>query len=431
MNHDQSGVESTGATATARRFGIPLHLQEFTPGADAADARLQNIDPARYGRTRNALDGAVTGLSPYFTHGILGLKDAAASVNRRHPLGFEDKLVFELAWREFFQHVWGGAAHGGDAILEDMHGSLPSPGTYAGELPQDIREGRTGVPAIDAAVRVLYATGYLHNHARMWLASYVVHLRKVHWRAGADWLYGHLIDGDLASNHLSWQWVAGTFSSKPYIFNADNVAKFAPASARDGWASTGTVIDQSYETLDALARSRNGARPEGGQHAGVAEPALQSTISASVVPLAHAERAETAIKNIADRTAKTVELIHPWSLSQRSSPASGDALRLGVIHLPAHAAWPWSERRWGFVLEAMQQVTDALWVGDLHQLDLSGASQVSAEATRFPGYREALASVAVLTQPQRLFPEPSMACRSFSKFYGRVQRDVGQFSDLL
>ncbi|MFX7866419.1 FAD-binding domain-containing protein, partial [Acinetobacter baumannii] len=80
---------------------------------------------------------------------------------------------------------------------------------YAAEVPLDVREGRTGVPVVDEAVRVLYRTGLLHNHARMWLASYLVHLRKLHWRAGADWLYGHLLDGDLASNHLSWQWVAG------------------------------------------------------------------------------------------------------------------------------------------------------------------------------------------------------------------------------
>ena len=83
----------------------------------------------------------------------------------------------------------------------------------------------------DAWVAELKHTGYLHNHARMWLASYVVHLRKVHWRAGADWLYAHLLDGDLASNHLSWQWVAGTGSHKPYLFNAENVARIAHSAA--------------------------------------------------------------------------------------------------------------------------------------------------------------------------------------------------------
>ena len=106
-------------------------------------------------------------------------------------------------------------------------------------------------------------------------------------------------------------------------------------------------------------------------------------------------------------------------------------MRLGVIHLPAHTAWPWSERRWRFVLGAMREVTDAIWIGDLRHLKLTGARDISAQATLFPGYRDALAAVARLTPQPRLFPEPPMACRSFSKFYGRVQQGVGQFSDLL
>jgi deoxyribodipyrimidine photo-lyase len=64
-----------------------------------------------------------------------------------------------------------------------------------------------------------------------------------------------LLDGDLASNHLSWQWVAGTGSSKPYLFNADNVARYAPAP----WHSQGSVIDQSYEAqpLDAFIAAQD------------------------------------------------------------------------------------------------------------------------------------------------------------------------------
>lgn len=121
---------------------------------------------------------------------------------------------------------------------------------YQVEIPTDVLTARTGIPAIDLTVCELYETGYVHNHARMWLASYLVHLRKVHWHAGAQWMLGHLLDGDQASNHLSWQWVAGTSSSKPYLFNADNVATYAPAH----WHSPGTAIDVSYESMDALAR---------------------------------------------------------------------------------------------------------------------------------------------------------------------------------
>ena len=221
--------------------------EAFAPTLAAAQARIAAVRPAAYARTRNAIDGAVSGLSPYITHGLVSLAEVLAGVSARHALPVQHKFVCELGWRAYFRHVW---QHRGEGILRSLHdGPLPD-AAYATELPADIRAGCTGVPAIDQAVRTLHATGMLHNHARMWLASYVVHVRKVHWRCGADWLYGHLLDGDLASNHLSWQWVAGTGSHKPYLFNADNVARYAPAS----WHSPGSVIDASYEALDRLAR---------------------------------------------------------------------------------------------------------------------------------------------------------------------------------
>ena len=405
-------------------LGVPPHLQTFDPTYPAALKRLASVNPASYARSRNALDGAVTGLSPYFTHGLLTMQEAARNVSGRHALGFADKLVFEFGWREFFQHVWGHQKNP-DAILQDMHGELPWRGSYADTLPADIREGRTGVAVIDNAVRILYSTGYLHNHMRMWLASYVVHLRKVHWRAGADWLHGHLIDGDLASNHLSWQWVASTFSSKPYLFNAENVMRYAPSGARRAWDCSGTIIDQSYEALDDFARNRSAVGTEPGSHEKLAEPPLLSHFYESNEASAHTKRAQAAIDSVANRE---LELVHPWSLSQR---AAGNTLRVGVIHQPAHTAWPWSERRWRFVLDAMAHVTDEIWIGDLAQLDVKGASNVTAQATLFPLYRTALARIARLTPSPRLLPNPAMACRSFSKFYERAQRDAGQFSDLL
>ena len=405
-------------------LGIPAQLQNFAPTSQAAYQRLAAINPAQYAKSRNALDGAVTGLSPYFTHGMLSMAHAARDINTRWPLGFDDKLVFEFGWREFFQHVWGHQKNP-DAILQDMHAQAPWRGSYAGTLPLDIRQGCTGVAAIDNAVRILYATGYLHNHARMWLASYVVHVRKVHWRAGADWLYGHLLDGDLASNHLSWQWVAGTFSSKPYLFNAENVLKYAPSRARQAWDCSGAVIDQSYEALDSLARGQKGTGPEPGTHEKVDEPALLAHFYPSNWSVNPINSAQAAPENIAN---KKLQLIHPWSLSQRTED---HAHRIGVIHLPAHAAWPWSEKRWQFVLSAMADVTDDIWIGDLAQLDVSAAASVAAEATLFPGYRDVLPRLAKLEPQPRLLPNPSMACRSFSKFYERARRDVDQFADLL
>jgi deoxyribodipyrimidine photo-lyase len=220
----------------------------FPPTREAALARIASVDPAEYSRSRNALNGAVTQLSPYITHGFISLPEVLEGVRLHHSVRTQDKFVFELGWREYFRHVW---QHRGNGIFKSLHEGVLPDEAYADEIPFDILHASTGVAAIDMAVKTLYATGYLHNHARMWLASYMVHLRKVHWRAGADWMYGHLLDGDLASNHLSWQWVAGTGSHKPYLFNAENVSRYAPLA----WHSAGSVIDTTYEELDHLARS--------------------------------------------------------------------------------------------------------------------------------------------------------------------------------
>jgi deoxyribodipyrimidine photo-lyase len=207
-----------------------LDQQLFEPYGHAAHSRLASIRPFEYAQTRNHLNGAVTLLSPYLTHGLLTVPQVAQHVYKAHRIGVQHKFMFELAWREYFQHVHEVI---GDDILQNLKEGVLPDDAYVQVLPDDVRRGATGVPVIDQAVRQLYFSGYLHNHARLWLASYLVHMRKVHWRVGAEWMYSHLIDGDIASNHLSWQWVSGTGSHKPYLFNADNVALYAPELNRD------------------------------------------------------------------------------------------------------------------------------------------------------------------------------------------------------
>jgi hypothetical protein len=136
----------------------------------------------------------------------------------------------------------------------------------------------------------------------------------------ADWLYAHLLDGDLASNHLSWQWVAATFSSKPYLFNADNVARFAPAD----WHSPGTPLDASYATLEALARSPQALAPV--TH--VAEGAEPPPGCARRRDLLGADDF-TLPPPDTDAT-----LVHAWALR------AGEGPRIGVIHLPFHQRFP-------------------------------------------------------------------------------------------
>jgi deoxyribodipyrimidine photo-lyase len=374
---------------------MPVDLDRFDPTPDAA------VDPEAYAKSRNALRGAVTRLSPYFTHGLLDLPDALSALQQRHPaLGPQHKLVMEFGWREFFAHVW---RHQGERIFRDLRPQIRTE-RYAMALPADVIGAATGVPVIDAAVRDLYATGYLHNHARLWLASYVVHCRKVHWRVGADWLYGHLLDGELSSNHLSWQWVAGTFSVKPYLFNAENVARYAPAD----WHSPGTVIDTSYEALDALARAGTDSGPE------------RNTPAPTMPPPLHAQPPEGLLQSVTLDALATlperVRLVHPWHLGE-----AGDATyRLGVVHLPFHSRFPWSERRWAFVSRRLHALCHAVFVGDLDTAlqQLAGRS-LTARATLQPGYADVLGRYAVSSEPvPRFLDDPPQPCQSFSRFYG-------------
>jgi deoxyribodipyrimidine photo-lyase len=388
--------------------------EAFAPTLAAARSRIAAVRPAAYARTRNAIDGAVSGLSPYITHGLVSLTDVLAGVAARHALAVRHKFVYELGWRAYFRHVW---QRRGAGILQSLHeGPLPDAAYRAG-LPADIRRGCTGVPAIDMAVRTLHATGMLHNHARMWLASYVVHLRKVHWRAGADWLYGHLLDGDLASNHLSWQWVAGTGSHKPYLFNADNVLRYAPPA----WHSPGSVIDASYESLERLARRPTPVEPGAADGIVPPEPPLRG---APPDGLATTGPDPSLVRG------REVWLVHPWNLGELPSLPPG-TLVLGVFVDDFHRAWPWSDRRWHFVGTRMAALTPHRWRGDAAAI---GAALAAARRVRSVDELHLapwLARWAGCVAAPALFPPVAGRCDSFSQWWMQASRDLQSAADLL
>jgi deoxyribodipyrimidine photo-lyase len=196
-------------------------VSETRGGRAAAEARLAEIDPARYASTRNALNGAVTRLSPYLRHGVLSL-DEVRNLALDRAGARAEKLVNELGWRDYWQRVY---AEIGDGVWKDRepYKTGLSAADYSDTLPADLAAAETGLRCMDAFVAELYTTGYLHNHARLWLAAYLVHWRRVRWQVGARWFLAHLLDGDPASNNLSWQWVASTFSHKPYLFDRGNL----------------------------------------------------------------------------------------------------------------------------------------------------------------------------------------------------------------
>jgi deoxyribodipyrimidine photo-lyase len=406
----------------------------LAPTLANAKAHLAQVDIAAYANTRNDLNGAVTQLSPYITHGFLTLAQVAQAVSAQPSFNPRHKFVFELGWRAYFQHVW---AHLGDGIFESLHAGVLLDAAYQTQLPADIAAGKTGVPVIDCAVQTLMDTGYLHNHARMWLASYVVHIRKVHWRVGANWLYGHLLDGDLASNHLSWQWVAGTGSNKPYVFNADNVAKYAPPA----WHSAGSVIDCSYETLHEMAAS---TQP---MPLGVASPAANpADLGLFGVPTNIAVLASCEAQVLARFKHPHIVLIHPWDLGdvqqhyQQNDQHQHNAVDLkhtpntvfiGVFDTAFHTQHPWSQRRWQWVQSRMNDLCDAVFATtpDTLQAMINGAASVQyrpnlhakhLDTLTHPHLNTVLETPLFKTVPTNTGIGTGGYCQSFSQWWNKT-----------
>ena len=298
-------------------------------------------------------------------------------------------------------------------------------------MPVDVRQAATGVPVIDQAVQMLYDTAWLHNHARLWLASYLVHVRKVHWRAGADWLYAHLLDGDLASNHLSWQWVAGTGSHQPHVFNAENVARHAPPA----WHSPGSVLDASYDSLNQLARTAAEAgaeTPLGREHAMPAGPAARHRHDprATAGPLAEptvltAPPASLGFQapDPATVAGREVWLVHPWNLGAVPTDLPAGTRVLGLMVAEFHQAWPWRRARWQFVGQRMAALAPLHWHGSAAAIGQALAHARSVQTLAEPHLAAWLPQWATCRPAPALFPDVAGRCDSFSAWWSRVNRE--------
>lgn len=219
-----------------------LQTIDFPTDIASIKARIEAIDPKKYGTTRNYKDGALTYLSPYISREVISTKQVAEHIfSLGLPKTVIEKLIQELAWRDYWQLVWRAK---GEAISTDLKHPQSDVSNY--QIPKNIVNATTGIKAIDEGISELYETGYMHNHMRMYVASLATNIGKSHWLEPARWMYYHLLDGDWASNALSWQWVAGSFSNKKYIANQENINKYFNTQQK------GTFLDVSYEKLAQL-----------------------------------------------------------------------------------------------------------------------------------------------------------------------------------
>ncbi len=236
-------VKSIELPTDPAAFGFPL-TQSVPPAGEKA--ALETLDrfletaAGRYAARRDfpAIEGT-SALSPHFRAGTVGIRtvlERLASAQKGAAPGegesFE-KFRGELIWREFFLQILTNFPHVSRANFNSRYDGVEWPGTDAHLAAWE--QGRTGYPIVDAAMRCLNATGWMHNRLRMITAMFLTKDLLVDWRRGERYFMRQLVDGDMAANNGGWQWSAGTGAdAAPYfrIFNpVSQGLKFDPEGA--------------------------------------------------------------------------------------------------------------------------------------------------------------------------------------------------------
>lgn len=203
----------------------------FEPGESAARHRLQSFDEHlnEYDRLRNypAIDGT-SGLSVHLRFGTISKRELARCAHEDHR-GEESNgarvWLSELIWRDFYQMILDGFPHVVDGSFRPEYDRVEWPGRE--EDYHAWCQGRTGYPIVDAAMRQLNATGWMHNRLRMITASFLVKDLLVNWRLGEGYFARYLFDYDLAANNGGWQWCASTgCDAQPYFRIFDPAGAF-------------------------------------------------------------------------------------------------------------------------------------------------------------------------------------------------------------
>ena len=221
-----------------------VRLEEFCSGlrrfsmsaAKSGDFAVQTpIHTYAENRNRMDLDGT-SSLSPYLRFGMLGLRQVVSAAKqamvdaRGEASRSAEVWLNELIWREFYIQILYHFPYVAKTAFNPLLANIPWRNDES-EF-EAWKQGRTGVPVVDAAMRQLKEVGWMHNRARMIVASYLVKDLLIDWRWGEAWFMENLLDGDPAANNGGWQWTAGPGTdAAPYfrIFNpALQSARFDP-----------------------------------------------------------------------------------------------------------------------------------------------------------------------------------------------------------
>lgn len=208
--------------------------QLWSPSRAAALEALEAFLPRvpRYAFERNfdrPGHAEVSRLSPFLRRRLITEEEVCQRVLARYSFADSEKFLQEVCWRTYWKgylasqpELWSSFRSGAER-LEEESSAAPWRARYEAAIA-----GSTSLSCFNDWVAELKQTGYLHNHARMWFASTWIFTMKLPWELGALFMYRHLLDGDPASNTLSWRWVAGLHSrGKSYLARADNISKYS------------------------------------------------------------------------------------------------------------------------------------------------------------------------------------------------------------
>ena len=231
-----------------RQSGIE-RLHRFLPNAGGKYARDRNSDFGPSDRSNISL------LSGHIRHRLLLETEVLDAVLARFAPSTAEKFIQEVFWRGYFKgwlehhpSVWTSYRDDVSGLLERLNADDELRQRYDQAV-----QSKTGIVCFDAWAHELVETGYLHNHTRMWFASIWIFTLQLPWQLGADFFYRHLIDGDPASNTLSWRWVGGLHTKgKTYLARPNNIEKFT----KDRFAPHGQLAAHAPPLSEATAHSR-------------------------------------------------------------------------------------------------------------------------------------------------------------------------------
>ena len=223
--------------AVKGKVALPKHpmTAHWEFGEQAARRRLKqfvNSGLAKYGRQRDRLDlDGTSRLSPYLATGQLSPQQVWELTKRNTT------FAAELGWREFSYHL---LYHFPKLETEPFRPEFSRfPWKWRGKGVAAWQQGRTGYPVVDAAMHQLPAAGWMHNRARMIVASFLTKDLLIHWRVGAAWFWEHLVDADPANNAASWQWTAGCGADAAPFFRV-----FNPITQGEKFDPTGDYVEE-------------------------------------------------------------------------------------------------------------------------------------------------------------------------------------------